>query len=266
MKLSGSVQQANRCSGGLTSTFVQTAMKVIILSLSFFLVSANLVYPQQEKSGFNLRYYGNFKKKLIEQKLAGNVELEQALSAPHIYGVGMIKNAEGEITVIDGDIWLNYGKDGIRVTRNRIPSGEKAALLITAQVENWQKIIIPNDMSANELYAFIRGQAKNLGLNTKLPFPFLIEGNIKDLVWDVLNGIDVEPTQKGDQVFLRKLVEYREETRAILVGFYAAELRNDFSYPGQLWHVHVLFRDEKITGHASTFSVTKGAYLELPIR
>ena len=234
--------------------------------LAFVFIGAALVFAQHKGPTFNFHFYGNFKTKSIEEKLAGNVDLEQVLSSAHVYGVGIIKDAEGEITVYNGAIWLNYGRDGINVTQNKIPKGEKAAFLITAEVDKWQTIVVPQNMSEQELYGFIRGQAKNLGLNPKLPFPFLVEGNIKDLVWDVLDGLDIISGKNGNHYLLRKLVEYREATQATLVGFYPAELRNEFPTPGELMHINVLFKDEKITGHASTFSVAKGALLELPLK
>ena len=204
--------------------------------------------------------------------MAGSVELVKALAGPHIYGLGIIANAEGVITVLDGEVWLNYGEDGINVTRSMIPEGEEAALLITAQVEKWRKIPAPEDMSEHQLYDFIRRQARNLGIDTTMPFPFLIKGRIKNLVWDVLNGLYVSTGKIRDRLFLRKLVEYKDSIEATLIGFYPGKLRNEFTYPGELWYVHALFRDEdekegeKITGDANTFVVSKGAQIELPLK
>lgn len=213
-----------------------------------------------------VRYYGNFKKMIQENYVEGVVELERALSVPHIYAVGIIKNAEGEITVLDGEAWLNYGKDGISKTSSQIKKGEKAALLLTAGVEKWQTIVVPADMSENELHAFVLEQARKSGLNLKVPFPFLIEGKIRKLVWDVLDGADTDPSRKSNQLFLRKLVGYRDEARVVLLGFYPAELQSEFDYPGELWHIHVLFKDDSNTGHVNAFSVVKGSKLELPAK
>lgn len=213
-----------------------------------------------------VRYYGNFKKLIQENYVEGVVELERALSVPHVYAVGIIKNAEGEITVLDGEAWLNYGKDGIGKTIGQIKKGEKASLLLTAAVEKWQTIVIPADMSENELHAFVLDQARRSGLNVKVPFPFLIEGRIRKLVWDVMDGADTDLARKSSQLFLRKLVGYRDEAPVVLLGFYPAELQSEFDYPGELWHIHVLFSDNNNTGHVNAFSVTKGARLLLPVR
>jgi acetolactate decarboxylase len=241
-------------------------MKRIFLFTIFVLFIAALVGAKEAGPSFNLRYYGDFKKMIRGNNPEGSVELEQALSGPHVYAVGIIENAEGEITVIDSEVWVNYGRDGISKTVSRLKKGEKASLLITANVEKWQTIVVPADMPENELRAFILEQAKKSGLNIKAPFPFLIEGKIKKLVWDVLDGTDPESAKKTNQFFFRKLVGYREEAPVVLLGFYPAETRGEFDYPGELWHIHVLFKDDNNTGHVNVFSITKGSKLEIPVR
>ena len=100
---------------------------------------------------FNLRYYGNFKKMVHMKGMKGAVDLDKALAGPHSYAVGAIKGGKGEITVIDSEVWLAYGKDGLGKTRHRIPEGEQAALLVTAQVSEWKKIVVPKKMTEPEL-------------------------------------------------------------------------------------------------------------------
>lgn len=242
-------------------------MKRTFLTILLLLpVAAFAAAKDAGQPSFTMRYYGNFRKMVQENNFEGVVELERALSGPHVYAVGIIKNAEGEITVLDSEAWLNYGKDGINKTSNQRKKGEKASLLITANVEKWQTIAIPADMSENELYAFVLEQARKSGLNIKSPFPFLVEGKIKKLVWDVLDGTDTDSAKKNNQLFLRKLVGYREEAPVVLIGFYPAEMQNEFDCSGELWHVHVFFKDDNNTGHANAFSVTKGSKLEIPAR
>ncbi len=214
----------------------------------------------------NVRYYGSFRKMIQENHAEGVVELEKAVSTPHVYAVGIIKNAEGEITVLDSEVWLNYGRDGISKTVNQMRKGEKASLLITANVEKWQAMIVSDDMSESELFSFVFDQAKKIGLNMRAPFPFLIEGRIRKVVWEVLDGTDTDQARKSSQIFLRKLVGYKEEAPAVLLGFYPGELYNEFDYPGELWHIHAVFKDDNNTGHVNAFSVTKGFRLLLPAR
>ncbi len=242
---------------------MRLAVPTIIFLVCFAAVTAAKDVAQPS---FNMRYYGNFRKMIQDNNFEGVVELERVMSGPHIYAVGILKNAEGEITALDGETWLNYGKDGINKTVNQIKKGEKASLLITASVEKWQTVIVPSDMSENELYAFALEQARRAGLNIKSPFPFMVDGKVKKLVWDVLDGTDTDPAKKTNQLFLRKLVGYREEATVVLLGLYPGEFQNEFNYPGELWHIHVFFKNDNNTGHVNAFSVLKGSKLELPAR
>lgn len=111
-----------------------------------------------------------------QRKIDGVVDLKMAVSAPHTYAVGAIKKGEGEITVHNSEVWLSYGKDGLNRTTRTIPESEQALLLVTAQVENWQEIVVPKNMSQPELYKFIIEQAEKYALAPNQPFPFLLEG------------------------------------------------------------------------------------------
>lgn len=241
-------------------------MKIIIWSIIILFVFIGYAQAEHNSISFNLKYYGSFKKMVQTKNIEGVVELKNALPTPHTYAVGVIKNAEGEITVFDDEILLNYGKDGINRTISQIPAAEQAMILVTAQVEKWTEIIIPSEMSAIELYAFILEQAKKLGLNIKKPFPFLLSGYVKNLVWSVNDGIDIKLSRQSKHLFLRKLVGLSEYAPVIFVGFYSGEIHGEFTHQGQSWHVHVLFKNDKVTGHVNTFSVGKDAKLKIPVK
>jgi alpha-acetolactate decarboxylase len=241
-------------------------MKKYACMMVFLLCCAAFAGANEAGQFFSVKWYGSFRKIMQERDLGGAVRLERALSGPHIYAVGMLRDAAGEITVADGAVSLNYGKDGIGNAVSEVRKGEEASLLITASIAKWRTIPIPENMSENELHAFVLEEARKAGINSREPFPFLIEGTVRKLVWSVLDGTDTELTKQTGQLFFRKLVGYRAETAAVLIGFYPAELRSELAWPGEAWHVHVLFKNEKTTGHVNAFSVEKGAMLSLPAK
>jgi len=71
---------------------------------------------------------------------------------------------------------LDYGKDGIGNSLNSIPADEKAVLLATSQVEEWQSSKIEQALSQAELFQVILEKAEAIGMNKNEPFPFLLEG------------------------------------------------------------------------------------------
>ena len=247
-------------SGGLAD------MKRIFFTALVILSCVSSVWAKEVVQPFGLERYGNLKRIIQEKALDGVVSLDEALSGPHVYAVGMIAGAAGEITVLDGDASLNYGKSGIGNTVTEIRKGDEASLLIVAHVEKWRTVPVPENMTEAELHGFVLEEARKSGIDTREPFPFQIEGTIRKLVWSVLDGTDPELTRQTHQLFFRKLVGYRAEANAVLIGFYPAELQAELAWPGEWWHVHVLFKNEKTTGHVNAFSVAKGALLRLPGR
>jgi hypothetical protein len=240
-------------------------MKRIVLSLiALSLIGVSVPASAEEHRPFSVRTYGSFKKIIVSKTPDGVVDLDDALAGTHVYAVGEIEDAEGEVTDYDGQVWLNYGNNGIDTSTHKIPEGAQAMELITAQVEKWREIVVPKDMPDSELYFFVLEQAKKYGINLKQPFPFLVDGTVKDVVWHVLSGAEVEQSGKQKKLSFTKLVEYKDQAPVILVAF-CSELRGGFIRPGESWHMHVIFKNEKTTGHIDAFTVEKGARLMLPL-
>ena len=234
-----------------------------LLCLLFFYASF-----LQAAEPFNLRYYGKFKEVVHKKGVKGVVDLKTVLAAPYAHAVGALKGGKGEITVIDSEVWLAYGKDGLGRTQRRIPEGEQAALLVTAQVRDWKQIVVPKRMFESELHDFILDKAERYGLNTKKPFPFLIEGPLQDVRWHVINGPNPEFKGyfkgHGGKLPFIQLEEHMEQTSGVIIGFYSANIKGVFTHPGESWHLHILIRDKERAGHVDEVVVGKGAVLKLP--
>ena len=213
---------------------------------------------------FHLQSYGKFKKMVHLKKVGGVVDLKTALSGSHRFAVGAIKKGEGEITVVDSKVWLAYGREGPGKATRVIPEGEQAVLLVTAQVEEWQSIVVPKTLSESEMHHFVLEQAKKKGLDTKAPFPFLFEGPLASLKWHVINGLNPEFRGHGGPPLFHQFKENREKTSGTVIGFYSAGIQGVFTHPGESWHLHILFWKEEKAGHVDEVVVGKGAVLKLP--
>jgi acetolactate decarboxylase len=241
-------------------------MRIALTTVIGIFLLMGTICGAESKFPFDLRYYGSFKKMLHTKNVEGVVGLKQALSGDHVYAVGALKNAAGEITLHDSETWLSYGRESIEASTHHVPKDEQAMLLVTAIVNTWRDIVIPADMAEHELHLFILSQAEKYGLSTNDPFPFLIEGPVKDMTWHVIAGIQPESEGHGDHAFIRRLIENKQLANALLVGFYSGEIRGAFTHPGESWHTHVIFTEERKAGHVESFSVGKGATLRIPVK
>ncbi len=245
-------------------------MKQLIVSALIFplLMTSSLA---QETAPFSLKHYGHFKKMMHMKKTDGVVDLKQAISAPHIYGVGAPAHGTGEITVIDGKLWLDYGADGLGDAQHSPSKDEQAVILVTAAVAKWRNITVPEDMNAVKLHAFILTQASANGLNTKKPFPFMLEGQYFDLDWHVLNGLKPKGGHSGAAAagdhkgLYKKTKEHQADNAGKIVGFYSAANQGVYTHPGESWHLHLVIEKEGKAGHIDAVSVRNGTVLKLPV-
>lgn len=69
----------------------------ILLVLVIFVCSVVVSYAEGSALSFNMKHYGNYKEMIHDNRIGGAVNLRAALAGKHIYAVGAIKNAEGEV-------------------------------------------------------------------------------------------------------------------------------------------------------------------------
>jgi len=215
----------------------------------------------QDVTPFGLVHYGHFQKMMHMKNTEGVVGVADATSAPHLYGVGAPAHGTGEITLVDGVLWLDYGVDRLGNAVHTPADGEQAVLLVTAEVADWRDVEVPIDMTEEEMRVFILAEASASGIDTDAPFPFLLEGHYFDLDWHVLNGL--RASDSNHELFAKQR-EHQAENSGQIVGFYSATNQGVFTHPGESWHLHLVIENESKAGHVDAISVRGGTILKLP--
>jgi len=215
---------------------------------------------------FNISVYGNFKRMIHSGDVSGKIALASIAFSAGTYGVGALASLQGEILVWNGTVFITPGESASGSTQSP-RADDKAALLIVAQVQDWEDEQVPNDMTLAEFERFLINAADSRGIDIKKPFPFLLTGEITDYSWHVVTG--AAKRHGGGTMHHQGHAENRVfsgvETRGKLVGFYAAEkLEGVISHPGERLHIHYADDGIKISGHLDSFGVRKGARLQLP--
>lgn len=211
-----------------------------------------------------IQSYGHYKKMIHKQKTNGVVNLQKAIPSENAYAVGATHQGLGEITIIDGEVWLDYGKDGLGNSVNTIPADEEAVLLAISEVKTWQSVTLADGLANELLFESILEQAKANDLDADAPFPFLLEGNFKQLQLHVIDGKNPKfgGHDSKEGLFI-KAQEQRDNQEATVVGFYSADTQGLYTHPGESWHLHAVIRDENIGAHVDGIA-TNHVVLKLP--
>jgi acetolactate decarboxylase len=217
---------------------------------------------------FNVSVFGNFKRMLHAGDVSGKVAVASVPRTAGTYGIGALADLLGEILVWDGRVLITLG-ESVSGSTQPPGKGDRAALLVTAQVREWEQTAVSNSMTQKEFERFVIDSARLRGIDTNKPFPFILMGEITDYAWHVVTGTakrhgagtEHQQGHAGNRIFLGP------ETKGKLLGFYSAEeLESVISHPGERFHFHYASDDLEISGHLDSFGVRKGAALLLPKR
>ena len=214
--------------------------------------------------GLAVKSYGNFTHMVTSGDSDGVVLLKDAIPVPHGYAIGALANGRGEIVVINNQVWLDYGEDGLGKTVGEVPEDEQAVILVAAQVAAWSSSILDKSLPKQALYNAILEAAKQLGVDISKPFPFMLEGSFSHLGLHVINEKNPQHGKAKGAHFYRLIKEKRKQQTATILGFYSADQQGIYTHIGQSWHLHAVIEDENIAAHVDEISANEGIVLKLP--
>ena len=201
-------------------------------------------------------------KTIMSGNIAAVISLDSLANTAHLYALGAAANLEGEIQIFDSqpnnsfvvDSTLHFSDDYNR----------KAALLVYAQVSQWETFTLENITTKQQLEKVIFKTAKDFQIDTEEPFPFLLEGTIARLDWHVINW------KKGDSIHSHK--KHQEsglngtlENKAVhILGFYSSKHKAIFTHHTTNMHLHFKTDDLLVAGHLDDLQLDNSITLKLP--
>ncbi|WP_428261407.1 acetolactate decarboxylase [Haliangium sp.] len=204
---------------------------------------------------------------IFHQGQTGSQVKLSSVADPHLHAVGALSESRGEITALDGTIWLASpdGEGGIRVEHAE-QSDEEAMLLVTAKVESWRRVPIEEDIPRGSIDEKLEGLLEAHGVDMAQATPIRIEGPLENLEWHVLDGSkagDKPVTSHADhqRMSIQGSVPQAEGT---LVGFFSKQHHGVFTHMGSNSHLHVVLSEKGISGHVDGVDIKKGSVLLLP--
>lgn len=214
------------------------------------------------RAGWEVRSWGGVREVLREGRTEGRVELARALG-PHSIAVGASAGLAAEITVDRGVVHLvevvdAAAENGVRARAAR--PGERAALLVCADVPAWSEHTLPTLADLDALEAAVRSAALQRGLDVARPFPFRVEGRARRIELHVLDGSCPIAYPEGSPPWRFA----GEELDVTLIGFHAAGSAGVLTHHGRATHTHALLPERGVSGHLDEVGFEAGARLFLP--
>jgi acetolactate decarboxylase len=214
-------------------------------------------------SDVQVRQHGGMREVLREEKTQPRVSLQDVVSQPGAIAVGALAGLGGEVTIVEGDVWVarSHGT-GAHVSGPDPTAADQATLLTASHVPDWAEW--PIDAAAGaDLERQISLAASSAGLDTTKPFPFIIEGNLVELDAHVIAGSCPIANPDGEAPWRFSL---EEPERGQLVGFFAQGADGVMTHHGSSTHMHVVLprADGTVTAHADYAGVGDGAIIRLP--
>lgn len=215
--------------------------------------------------------FGTIAQLVRDHDASAKVDLGTVTRLPHAYALGSLEDLRGEITIVDGDVWLAYppARPGaaVRVQKATGESASAAFLVATHADEraDWTAVELPDGIASREAAVRLAKLARERGLDGR-PVPFRLDGVFTSLTLAIVDGRLVPPGP-GTEESMKKanVIETHARARGTLVGFCSfAPGASTFTHPGTPCHVHAVLPEDRATGHAQDFVVAAGATLWMP--
>jgi acetolactate decarboxylase len=207
-----------------------------------------------------VRVIGQMRRMFTAHDIGPNVELRKAIRKPHIYALGPMAGLKGEITVVDGEVFVSTanGKQAAVV----LDPGVTAVFLVYASVPAWRSITIPtNVISEPDLTTFL-----DRSLSAKARSAFLVRGTALR-AWYHIQNYQGRAKDLTHEVHDKSKVLYELSNKPVqLIGFFSNrdEDAGSFVHQGQTTHMHIISDDHKSMGHLESVTLAPGATLLLP--
>lgn len=213
-----------------------------------------------------VRVDGALRAMFHEGQIGAAVGLDALLPNPNLYAVGALESLAGEVTIVWGVAYLSYptGPGQTRTERaTRATSG--AALLVSAVVQAWESVRTTRAIGFEELDAEVGRLAVAAGARIDQRVPFLVEGELEDLRWHVVDGRRLAEGGASHKDHLAASVQLKEKrATAILVGFYSQTDQGVFTHIGARSHIHCVLQEPLSSGHVDHVMVPAGAIWRFP--
>ncbi len=218
----------------------------------------------QNASDFKVEYFGALKNMMHKGDISAKASLIDFSGTEHLYALGAMENLKGEIQIFDSKPSNTNVVDGALVFDDSF--NKNATLLVYASVSKWRTIPVPDTIvTYEELEEHIERVAKEAGIDTDEPFPFLLEGVVKSFDWHVINWKDGDMEHSHEKHINSGLHGTIHDRQVEMLGFYSNAHHAIFTHHTTNMHIHVKTVDGKMAGHVDGMTLGGELMLKLPL-
>lgn len=247
------------------------AIYALVGALAVSACSTTITVPA-EKQGL-VEYYGSQKTIFDTGKAEGKVPIAAMSGSNGAYGVGAYEGLDGEITIYQGKPFVTKVR-GNAFTMDNSTNGSAIFAAWTKNME-WHDEPVPAEVKTYlDLQRHVKARAAAAGIDTGLPFPFLMTGKPAELKWhinvDLTEGKpvtrDLFAKSKANYVMKNEQVDivgfYSEKHPGVFISAYAPAIKE--KDVKNTIHIHLVTRDGKSAGHIDDLAFSGGMTLRLP--
>lgn len=237
-------------------------MKVAFVCLLPLLLAACTAVRAEPETGANsLRCWGSMREALRDGRTEARIDAG-TLAQPGVFAIGAAAGLDGEITIADGQVFVSRVRNGELETAN----AGAAAVLIAAEVPEWTELAVTAEVDPSQFDEYLAARAAEVGLDAARPFPFVIDGGLRDLQVHVIAGeCPIRARMLGVTMTCPPYERRFATTRGRLVGIHARDAAGRLTHHDTATHTHVILdHGAPFTGHVETVGLAAGSVLRLP--
>lgn len=236
-----------------------------------FMISRQLIYfslfafacSTAEDTPYVVEHRGAMRDVMQRGQITANIALGELEGKEHLYALGAAEGLKGEILILNSRPYTATAFGNKLAIDSTYNPG--ATLLVWAQVPQWQDFPLPDSVrSYQEFEAFIAAAARQKGLATDKPFPFLLEGKPASVSWHVINWPAGDSEHSHEKHQASGLQGVSEQQPMQILGFYSTAHKGVFTHHSTLMHLHGRSLDGKVLGHLDALELADSMVVKLP--
>lgn len=213
---------------------------------------------------YQVKHAGALKNFKMKGDISAKFALQDLKGKLGLYALGAFEKLKGEIQIFNSIPYSSFVFDGKLAFDTSF--NPNASLLVYAQVQSWQELSISQSVSSqSQLEEFLAESAVKKGLNIERPFPFLITGKAKSLLWHVIDWDENDKEHSHQKHIESGPNGNLEDIDVKVLGFYSRKHKGIFTHHTSNVHMHFITKDKTLAGHIDKLTPGMGMRLKLPV-